>query len=57
MNLEEAEGKICGSIIAPCPPGIPLLMPGEVITREAIDVLLQSGITKIDTTVGLRNIY
>ena len=57
MKIEEAEGKICGSVIAPCPPGIPLLMPGEVITKEAIDVLMQSGVTKIDTTVGLRNIY
>lgn len=57
VNIEDAEGKICGSVIAPCPPGIPLLMPGETVTREAIEILSSHGIEKIEITVGLRNIF
>lgn len=40
-------GRICGEMIIPYPPGIPVLMPGEVITREAYEYLqlcLQQGI-------------
>ena len=36
-----ASDRICGELICPYPPGIPILMPGEVITREAIDYLQQ----------------
>ncbi len=39
MELKEARGKICGEIIAPYPPGIPLLCPGELITDEIIEYL------------------
>lgn len=34
--LDEAEGRISKEIITPYPPGIPLVCPGEVITREII---------------------
>ncbi|HBN08231.1 MAG TPA: arginine decarboxylase [Cyanobacteria bacterium UBA8530] len=32
-------GRICAEAIAPCPPGIPLLVPGEKISREVLDFL------------------
>ncbi len=32
---------ICGELICPYPPGIPILMPGEIITPEAINYLQQ----------------
>lgn len=34
-----AAGRICAEQITPNPPGIPLLLPGERITTEAIDYL------------------
>lgn len=34
--LEEAENKICGEYIFAYPPGIPILVPGEVISKEII---------------------
>lgn len=35
-----AVGQICAEIISPYPPGIPILVPGEEVTREAVDYLL-----------------
>jgi len=35
--LEEAEGEICAEMIMAYPPGIPIICPGEVITREIIE--------------------
>jgi len=36
-NLKESVGQICGEVIAPYPPGIPLICPGEKITKDVID--------------------
>ena len=41
IKIEESIGEISGELICPYPPGIPVLMPGEMITREAIDYLKQ----------------
>jgi arginine decarboxylase len=37
--LEEAAGRICAESLIPYPPGIPLVVPGEIIRRELIDDL------------------
>ncbi|MGI9862398.1 aminotransferase class I/II-fold pyridoxal phosphate-dependent enzyme [Moorella naiadis] len=37
LELEQAEGEISAEAITAYPPGIPLVCPGEVITREIID--------------------
>lgn len=39
VRLEEAAGRISKEIVAPYPPGIPVLCPGEEISREAADYL------------------
>ena len=36
LPLEESVGKICGEQVSFYPPGIPVLLPGEVITEEII---------------------
>ena len=36
LPLEESVGKICGEQVSFYPPGIPVLLPGEVITKEII---------------------
>jgi arginine/lysine/ornithine decarboxylase len=33
--------RICAENICPYPPGIPILMPGERITKSALDYLQQ----------------
>jgi arginine decarboxylase len=37
--LAEAVGKISAEMICPYPPGIPILMPGELITQTALEYL------------------
>ena len=37
--FEESEGKISGEMIMAYPPGIPIIVPGERITRETIDYI------------------
>ena len=39
LVINECENKICGKAIVPYPPGIPLVMPGEFITKEIIDII------------------
>ena len=34
--LEKAEGKICREFVYLYPPGIPMLVPGEIISREVL---------------------
>lgn len=41
IPITEAKDCICGELICPYPPGIPVLMPGEIITTEAIEYLQQ----------------
>ena len=35
----EAEGMICGRAVIPYPPGVPVIMPGEIIDRDTIDII------------------
>ncbi|MGI8501470.1 MAG: arginine decarboxylase, partial [Hassallia sp.] len=41
LRLEETTQRICAEIVCPYPPGIPVLMPGEVITKAALEYLQQ----------------
>lgn len=40
VKIGESIGGICGEYIIPYPPGISLLSPGEIITKEIIDYIL-----------------
>lgn len=39
IKLEESEGRVCGEFVMCYPPGIPILAPGERITREILDYI------------------
>jgi arginine decarboxylase len=41
VSIDRASDRFCGELICPYPPGIPLLMPGEIITPEVIKYLKQ----------------
>ncbi len=41
LPWRSAAGRISGEFICPYPPGIPLVVPGEKITREALDHIKQ----------------
>ncbi|MEH2359457.1 aminotransferase class I/II-fold pyridoxal phosphate-dependent enzyme [Nostoc sp.] len=39
LPLAQTSDRICAEIVCPYPPGIPVLMPGEVITKSVLDYL------------------
>lgn len=39
VRSEAAAGRVCAETVAPYPPGIPALAPGEVVTRELLEAL------------------
>lgn len=39
VPFAEALGRVCAELVAPYPPGIPVLAPGEVVTAEAAAAL------------------
>lgn len=39
LPYQDTVGKICGELVTPYPPGIPLLCPGERITSEHLDYI------------------
>ena len=41
ISIDDAVGKISAESICPYPPGIPILIPGEIITSDALDYLRQ----------------
>lgn len=43
----EAVGRVAGEAACPCPPGVPLVMPGEKITAECAEFLSRSGFLSI----------
>jgi len=39
VRFKSSKGRICAEVITPYPPGIPVISPGEEITKEIIDYL------------------
>ena len=48
VPFKQSVGRICAEVITPYPPGIPVLSPGEEITREVVDYL------KLELDAGVR---
>lgn len=54
VNIYESESKISKEAIIPYPPGIPLICAGEIISKEAIDII-NGYIKNNKTVIGLKN--
>lgn len=48
ISVENAAGRICGAPVVSCPPAIPIVVSGERITLEAIELFKYYGISKIE---------
>ncbi len=48
LPVAQAAGYTCAQVVATCPPGIPLLLPGEVVSPGTAALLQAYGITAID---------
>ncbi|XP_078441617.1 uncharacterized protein LOC144711476 [Wolffia australiana] len=42
VGVRESRGRVCGEMVCTYPPGIPVLVPGEEITVEAVEFLLMA---------------
>ena len=47
VPIENAGGEVCAGLKCPCPPGVPLVMPGEVIDNAVIDALKIYGVKTV----------
>ena len=48
VEVKNALGRVSKSMICPCPPGIPIVLPGEVVTQGVVENLLNYGIFSLD---------
>jgi arginine decarboxylase len=39
LPLSESAGRICGTLVTPYPPGVPILLPGQRIEKDIIDLI------------------
>ncbi|SHF30999.1 aminotransferase class I/II-fold pyridoxal phosphate-dependent enzyme [Streptoalloteichus hindustanus] len=39
VPARDAVGRVCAEVVSPYPPGVPALLPGEVITRPVVEYL------------------
>jgi arginine/lysine/ornithine decarboxylase len=42
VAFDQAEGRIAAEPLATYPPGVPNVLPGEVLTRETLDYIRES---------------
>lgn len=47
VAIENSAGEICAGLDCPCPPGVPLVMPGELIDNAVIDALRIYGVKTV----------
>ncbi|MEG0754512.1 MAG: DegT/DnrJ/EryC1/StrS family aminotransferase, partial [Angelakisella sp.] len=47
LPVDRAEGRIAARLYSRCPPGVPMVVPGEEITQESINALKSSGVEYI----------
>ncbi len=49
LPVEEAVGRVCAGVHVPCPPAVPIVISGEVITEQATEILKFYGVDSIET--------
>ncbi|MGN0683639.1 MAG: amino acid decarboxylase [Oscillospiraceae bacterium] len=54
IPIKSASGEVCAKFTAPCPPGVPIIMPGEIIDHNVIDALWAFGIQEVTVVARTR---
>ena len=52
VNVDDANGRICASPTVSCPPAVPVVMSGELISREEIALLKRYVIETVEVVKG-----
>ena len=47
VPIEKAEGRVCASPTVSCPPAVPIVISGELITRDAIELFRLYGVEAV----------
>ena len=47
VSLDKAGGEVCAEFTAKCPPGVPLVMPGEILDHNVINALKMHGVKQV----------
>ena len=47
VSVERASGEVCGALKSPCPPGVPLIFPGEIIDHNVVEALKMHGVKTV----------
>ena len=47
IPVKESVGKIACEAVCPCPPAIPIVMPGEALTAKSVALLAAHGFSNI----------
>ena len=51
VPTEKAVGRICAGVVSPCPPCVPVVMPGEIISEGGAGLLKKFGIMEIRVVI------
>lgn len=49
--IKNSENKISAQVVAKCPPGVPVIIPGEIINKQKIDILKKLKINYIKVVI------
>lgn len=52
IPVSEALGRICGAPTVACPPAIPIVVSGELITKEALALFEHYDVHEVDVVIG-----
>lgn len=52
LNVNQSLGRICAAPTVACPPAIPIAVPGEIITEDAIALFKYYGVSQVAVVSG-----
>lgn len=51
LAVEDSVGKICGAPTVSCPPAVPVVISGEIITEQDVVLMKKYGISTVDVVI------
>jgi arginine/lysine/ornithine decarboxylase len=48
INIESAVGRTCAEVKVPCPPAVPIVVSGEIVSQECVEIFKNYGLNTIN---------